>query len=867
MEKFSFFHPNKNLNQIRQRKGGKVMDPTKDDYDTTENLDIDEILGLTGKQKKKGRKSTPSRKRANGDTTNTQQKKKRKSSSATGSKKPIQRTIDHEYSSEFLEEHRAIALRNQQEEEKKKKKPRKTQKRPIVGDEWNTKGIRPIYIQNSTRPTLQTPASVSGMPEEVEKFLNKKALDFRDALVRAGCKFFMHELLPRCRTHTCPAHCTDMAKEWIMKTFEDAEVQEYTESRGFFCTPDDILLCVMTLPIFYIFIYAGLMSESLVRENFTYLVISHPGYFWMVQGEAGTGKSTLLRELRDDLERYDVKHVVCSLSGISALNVNASTIHSVFGINKEMVCRDILEDPDTLERKAISLAKHISKKNMDRVRENWESEILIFDEHSMIPPEIVMLIERTARLIRVNRSGDLFGRMQVITFGDIAQLPPVPERYSVKMNRSGSVPAALPPPSMRMTGPTTLINRPELSQSVSLGAASRPFSPQTIYNPQALGMARDPRLIGATVLAPSSLRHSYGSGDTYSSSSNPNTTITSSSPPPSKPAPVTTTGRTRYEVNTEEKFIFEMPGWDKMPWVYWRVATLMRQRDDPEFGRMLSRIRKGEHTFYDKAKLFRIPSTYDYDSIDWDDPHSVQDVPIYSAYLNDVVDEFNDNITKRNTNAVFDYPAEYYYYKLTTRGEFKGKEQTIYSVPPMVKDLVNGNTEKKMKGNKELQRAMKTLFLMEGVRVMATENISLEERVANGSTGTVTQIRKRKIRGTETHWYQPEVEFDNGVRKWISYTWFSTMILGQIGLKIRRIPLKIAYASTVHKIQGLTLENGIFINAELFDRVPGLFYVALSRVPRFDLLYMKNFDPKVIRCNRKALDFEEKNFSHNPSPY
>ena len=48
------------------------------------------------------------------------------------------------------------------------------------------------------------------------------------------------------------------------------------------------------------------------------------------------------------------------------------------------------------------------------------------------------------------------------------------------------------------------------------------------------------------------------------------------------------------------------------------------------------------------------------------------------------------------------------------------------------------------------------------------------------------------------------------------------------------MPLRIAYALTVHKTQGLTLDHAQVSLAEPFMRQPAMIYVALSRVRSLD---------------------------------
>ena len=74
------------------------------------------------------------------------------------------------------------------------------------------------------------------------------------------------------------------------------------------------------------------------------------------------------------------------------------------------------------------------------------------------------------------------------------------------------------------------------------------------------------------------------------------------------------------------------------------------------------------------------------------------------------------------------------------------------------------------------------------------------------------------------------------------------------GLNINQIPLIYAWAITIHKSQGITLDKAyISIGEDIFES--GQVYVALSRVKNLEGLYLKNFAPHKILINKKVLNF------------
>ena len=80
------------------------------------------------------------------------------------------------------------------------------------------------------------------------------------------------------------------------------------------------------------------------------------------------------------------------------------------------------------------------------------------------------------------------------------------------------------------------------------------------------------------------------------------------------------------------------------------------------------------------------------------------------------------------------------------------------------------------------------------------------------------------------------------------------------GLVYSYIPLKYAWAITIHKCQGMTLDLCVMdLGKDIFEA--GQIYVALSRVKSLDGLYLIDFNPNKIITKTKVKQFYEK-YSH-----
>ncbi len=72
----------------------------------------------------------------------------------------------------------------------------------------------------------------------------------------------------------------------------------------------------------------------------------------------------------------------------------------------------------------------------------------------------------------------------------------------------------------------------------------------------------------------------------------------------------------------------------------------------------------------------------------------------------------------------------------------------------------------------------------------------------------------------------------------------------------KQIPLKLAWALTIHKSQGLTLDRAIVHFTDAF--APSAIYVALSRLKSIDGLFVVGFDRRKIKTDQRALAFYAK---------
>ena len=216
------------------------------------------------------------------------------------------------------------------------------------------------------------------------------------------------------------------------------------------------------------------------------------------------------------------------------------------------------------------------------------------------------------------------------------------------------------------------------------------------------------------------------------------------------------------------------------------------------------------------------------------------------------------NINKANPTIILprkneaDRINQYNFNKLDSKEEY---EYNIKGVP--LEELPISKEQKEAFDNssdylkKESFDQLKNSLIVEhnfklriGTKVMCIINmdVSSEFPIVNGSQGEVIEFKDGF----------PIVKFKNGYTNIIRPHVWSSDILGAVAIK--QLPLIYSWAITIHKAQGITLDEALIdVGSGIFEC--GQSYVALSRVKSLDGLYLKNFDANKIKVNKKVKDF------------
>jgi ATP-dependent exoDNAse (exonuclease V) alpha subunit len=150
-----------------------------------------------------------------------------------------------------------------------------------------------------------------------------------------------------------------------------------------------------------------------------------------------------------------------------------------------------------------------------------------------------------------------------------------------------------------------------------------------------------------------------------------------------------------------------------------------------------------------------------------------------------------------------------------------------------------------LEGLKKNCLADELLTLKIGAKVICIKNAQ-DRSYVNGSMGTVVSFNKEG---------SPVVELVNGKKVTIVADSWKIEEDGKVKAELQQLPLKLAWAITVHKSQGMTLDNAHVDLSRAFASGQG--YVALSRLRSLEGLYLEGFNPQALQISSVVRDNDE----------
>ncbi|MFA6273947.1 MAG: PIF1 family DEAD/DEAH box helicase [Candidatus Paceibacterota bacterium] len=254
--------------------------------------------------------------------------------------------------------------------------------------------------------------------------------------------------------------------------------------------------------------------------------------------------------------------------------------------------------------------------------------------------------------------------------------------------------------------------------------------------------------------------------------------------------------------NKKERFAYESDAWRRLHLMVCYISEQYRQ-DDKDFLEILSAIRKNSFKKKHHEKL--------------KERHFKEK-------------KFPENITKLfSHNLDVDQVNEEMLTKI--EGDLKEFEMESSGKEFLVSVLKKGclSPEK--------------LFLKKGAVVMCTKN-NPKEKFVNGTLGVVEEF--------DSYSNNPIIKTKSGRRIEINSMDWTVEENGKIKAKITQIPLRLAWAITVHKSQGMSMDAAVMDLSQVFEFGQG--YVALSRVRRLSGLYLLGINNQALKVHPQILE-------------
>lgn len=256
-------------------------------------------------------------------------------------------------------------------------------------------------------------------------------------------------------------------------------------------------------------------------------------------------------------------------------------------------------------------------------------------------------------------------------------------------------------------------------------------------------------------------------------------------------------------------YFFEAHVLARLPLEVFELKRIFRQKEDPDFARLLNAIREGHTTQPELDALLNTRQTTQ-------TPEQLENSIILAPT--------NQNASWRNRHYLAQLPGQEYIYHAQA-------DDTFTKTPP-------ADTE---------------LHLKKGAKIMMLINT---DDWVNGDIGTVYDLSPDSIK----------VEIKGVVYEVQPYVWediryefnpLSQKLQPKVKGFFKQYPLKLAWAITIHKSQGLTFDN-IFLDIGHGAFATGQTYVALSRCRSLNGVHLKKeIQVKDILCDKRVTQFFE----------
>lgn len=158
---------------------------------------------------------------------------------------------------------------------------------------------------------------------------------------------------------------------------------------------------------------------------------------------------------------------------------------------------------------------------------------------------------------------------------------------------------------------------------------------------------------------------------------------------------------------------------------------------------------------------------------------------------------------------------------------------------------------KKYENDSSLTAGLENVITIKiGSRVMLRRNVDVSKGLVNGSIGKIVKVHwdidnsncARKI----------TIQFKHNLIYELERVKTKFQILSNVYVHREQFPICLAYAITIHKSQGLSLDSALLdIGSSIFSK--GQAYVGLSRVKTSDGVHLINLDQSQIKAQESSI--------------
>jgi ATP-dependent DNA helicase PIF1 len=264
--------------------------------------------------------------------------------------------------------------------------------------------------------------------------------------------------------------------------------------------------------------------------------------------------------------------------------------------------------------------------------------------------------------------------------------------------------------------------------------------------------------------------------------------------------------------------------WQELHLEYIQLTQSMRQKDDHDFQKILQEVRFGGCSKDTFQRLLELKNT-----------NFTGVLPTKLYALNSDVQAINNHMFKR----------------VAIKNNLQ--DATIVQCFPVIEDLIDFNMSRTYDIDSHIFRYNPTsndkqanlddyrIDLMKGLQVMITRNINFDSGLINGTIGKIISLTTASV-----------CIQDAQKKRHVIYYHTDTNENNKTHIKF--MPIKLAYAMSIHKSQGATLE-AIEVDGSTYIFAPGQLYTALSRAKSLHCIRILNLDKDSFMCHASVKKF------------